>query len=388
MTWPVVKLASVCQIDMGSAPKGDTYVELGEGTPLIAGAADYGVRYPQPKKATTAPTKVCVPGDIIICVRATIGDLNWADKEYCLGRGVAGLRVNKDKLDSKYLWYFILSYESELYRNATGSTFPQINRKVIESISVPLPPLEIQMQIADILEKTDQLRKDCEQIKQELNCLSQSVFIDMFGDPVTNAKAWNVKSLNDISTVQLGKMLSEKSKQGVTPKKYLRNANIRWRTIDFSDLLEMDFTEKEMSKFKLVDGDLLVCEGGEIGRCAIWRSQVSDCYYQKALHRVRVDTSICTPEYLQEYFYWMAQLGGFNTSTNEVTFKHLTAEKIKALLVPLPPKDMQEEYSNIYIKILCEMKENEQMQIELDNEFNSILNQAFTGELQLKEPVM
>ena len=132
--YPSVSLASVCNIDMGSAPKGNTYVKIGKGLPLIAGAADYGEKYPEPKKATFEPTKICEEGDIILCVRATIGDLNWADKEYCLGRGVAGLRPQEDKLSSKYLWYFIQSHEQELRRNSTGSTFPQINRKVIESI--------------------------------------------------------------------------------------------------------------------------------------------------------------------------------------------------------------------------------------------------------------
>ncbi|ODN43032.1 restriction endonuclease subunit S [Piscirickettsia litoralis] len=205
MNCNVVNLSTVCQIDMGSAPKGHTYVEYGKGIPLIAGAADYGDTFPNPKKATVEPTKLCQEGDIIICVRATIGDLNWADKEYCLGRGVAGLRVRDDQLDSKYLWYFISSYENELYRSSTGSTFPQINKKVIESVKIPLPPLKTQKQIAAVLEKADQLRKDCQRMEQELNDLAQSVFIDMFGDPVTNPKGWKTSKFETLGELARGK---------------------------------------------------------------------------------------------------------------------------------------------------------------------------------------
>jgi type I restriction enzyme S subunit len=383
MSWPLVNLSAVCQIDMGSAPKGSTYVELDKGVPLIAGAADYGDVFPRPKKATLEPTKLCEEGDIIICVRATIGDLNWADKEYCLGRGVAGLRVHDKKLDSKYLWYFIASIEDELYRNSTGSTFPQINKKIIEGLQIPLPPLETQKQIAAVLEKADQLRKDCKQMEQELNSLAQSVFIEMFGDPVTNPKCWKTQMLGSISKVQLGKMLSSASKNGINAKKYLRNANVKWRSIEIHDLLEMDFTDKETGKFQLITGDLLVCEGGEIGRCAIWTGQVEDCYYQKALHRVRLNPDLATAEYIQEYFFWMAKLGGLISSTNEVTFKHLTAEKMNKLVVPLPPIEAQRKFKNIYSSIQSELENNTEQMAQTEMGFNSLMQKAFNGELNL-----
>ena len=81
------------EIIMGQAPKGETYNEHGDGLQLIAGAADLGRLSPKPKKWTNAPTKVGKRGDIIVCVRATIGDLNWADASYCYGRGVAAAPI-------------------------------------------------------------------------------------------------------------------------------------------------------------------------------------------------------------------------------------------------------------------------------------------------------
>ena len=96
-------LSAVCDISMGQAPKGDSYNATRSGYPLIAGAGDFGELTPAPKKYTDAPTKLSRPGDLILCIRATIGDRNWSDKEYCLGRGVAGLRAKDADLSQAYL---------------------------------------------------------------------------------------------------------------------------------------------------------------------------------------------------------------------------------------------------------------------------------------------
>lgn len=146
----------------------------------------------------------------------------------------------------------------------------------------------------------------------------------------------------------------------------------------------MDFNDKEIKKFELRDGDLLVCEGGEIGRCAIWRSQLGDCYYQKALHRVRLNNKLTTPEYIQEYFYWMAERGGLSSSVNEVTFKHLTAEKMNKLLVPVPPLKLQEKYTEIYKSIDRKLEDNRELLVELDANFTGLMQKAFCGELKIK----
>ena len=121
--------------------------------PLVAEAGDFGDDFPVPKKCTTRPTKLSKEGDILLCIRATIGDLNWADQEYCLGRGVAGLRTNKNELDSSYLCYWLMSAKRELEKLAKGSTFKQIKREDIASLRIPRFSLHDQRRIATILDK-------------------------------------------------------------------------------------------------------------------------------------------------------------------------------------------------------------------------------------------
>ncbi|WP_171387326.1 restriction endonuclease subunit S [Vibrio cyclitrophicus] len=370
---------------MGSAPKGSTYVELDSGVPLIAGAADYGDVFPRPKKATLEPTKLCKKGDIIICVRATIGDLNWADKEYCLGRGVAGLRVHDEKLDSKYLWYFIASIEDELYRNSTGSTFPQINKKVIESLEIPLPPLETQKQIAAVLEEADQLRKDCQQMEQELNSLAQSVFIDMFGDPVTNPKGWE--------TVPC-KTLCEKITVGVVvqPASYyidsgvpaLRSLNVRENKLSEDKMMyfSKEAHTKQLAKSQIFEGDVLIVRSGQPGRAAVVTKKFDNCNCIDVLI-ARPDASVLESQYLS---FFLNSEGGRKLVLKEErgqVQKHLNVKVLNEALIPYPPIEKQRQFIDVYNILLEEMNNTLLLSEYQDALFNALMQKAFNGELNL-----
>ena len=103
-------------------------------------------------------------------------------------------------------------------------------------------------------------------------------------------QSWPVVELGSVCEIQLGKMLSPKSKMGTRPIPYLRNENVQWSRLELESVSWMDFTETEERKFRLQPGDLLVCEGGEPGRAAIWQGEIERCCYQKAIHRIRPRT--------------------------------------------------------------------------------------------------
>ncbi|MEZ9397980.1 restriction endonuclease subunit S [Vibrio splendidus] len=385
MSWPLVNLSTICQIDMGSAPKGSTYVELDSGVPLIAGAADYGDVFPRPKKATLEPTKLCKKGDIIICVRATIGDLNWADKEYCLGRGVAGLRAHDEKLDSKYLWYFIASIEDELYRNSTGSTFPQINKKVIESLEIPLPPLKNQKQIAAVLEKADQLRKDCQQMEQELNSLVQSVFIDMFGDPVTNSKGWDVGIIGEmLSSANYG--TSEKSSTEKKKFPVLRMNNITYEgNWDFSALKYMDMSKEDENKYLVKSGDILFNRTNSkelVGKTAVYREATSMAY-AGYLVRARCN-ELAHPDYISSFMnskYGKKTLQSMCKSI--VGMANINAKEFQKIKIAKPPVELQEKFAIRVAAIRTKVADVKQQEAEYNLLFNALMQKAFKGELNL-----
>jgi type I restriction enzyme S subunit len=98
---------------------------------------------------------------------------------------------------------------------------------------------------------------------------------------------WAVYTVGDVFDLQLGKMLSKSAKTGLRSYPYLANRNVQWDRVDVSDVELMDFSEFEREKFSLTPGDLLVCEGGDVGRTAIWQGEMDNCYFQKAIHRLR-----------------------------------------------------------------------------------------------------
>ncbi|MGH8273775.1 MAG: restriction endonuclease subunit S [Gammaproteobacteria bacterium] len=142
-------------------------------------------------------------------------------------------------------------------------------------------------------------------------------------------------ALGEIAEIQLGKMLSPKAKSGEgTAFPYLRNQNVQWGHFQLADLASMEFSERERDKFRLRAGDLLVCEGGEPGRCAVWVGQRTDCYYQKALHRVRPYPNKADPEFLSLWIRHQAFVGAFEDQNAKTTIAHLPLVRLEQLLIP------------------------------------------------------
>lgn len=145
-------------------------------------------------------------------------------------------------------------------------------------------------------------------------------------------------ALGEIAEIQLGKMLSPKAKSGEgTAFPYLCNPNVQWGRFQLADLASIEFSEREREKFRLRLGDLLVCEGGEPGRCAVWTEQHADCYYQKALHRVRPYPHKADPEFLSLWIRHQALVGAFEDQNAKTTIAHLPLVRLEQLLIPDVP---------------------------------------------------
>src|SRR6185436_1585821 len=128
----------------------------------------------------------------------------------------------------------------------------------------------------------------------------------------------------------LGKMLDQKQQTGELRRPYLRNANVQWFRFDLRDVLQMDFDDDDRRILRLQPGDLLICEGGEPGRAAVWQGEIEECYFQKALHRARPNRRLATSDYLAWMFWFLVQRGLLSGVTS-ATIAHLTGEKLAVL---------------------------------------------------------
>ena len=150
--WPMVALGECCEVIAGQSPPGNSYNESGTGLPFYQGKADFGERSLNlPRKWTTDPRKFADAGDIVMSVRAPVGPVNKVCEEICIGRGLAAIRANQEKILGDYA-FSILRYMEEEITGTTGATFPSINKREIEAIEIPLPPLDVQREIVAEIE--------------------------------------------------------------------------------------------------------------------------------------------------------------------------------------------------------------------------------------------
>ena len=203
------------------------------------------------------------------------------------------------------------------------------------------------------------------------------MFLEMFGDPVTNPKGWETRAFVEVCDTRLGKMLDAKQQTGEHLRPYLRNSNVQWDRIESTDLEQMDFNEKDRRTFSLKAGDILICEGGDVGRAAIWRNQVTECYFQKAIHRARPNQSLALPEYVMFWLWFMSKNGGFKDHVTSATIAHLTGEKLKEIQMALPPITMQRQFLKVYNSLSVLKTSTNKHQEQADGLFNSVLKRAF-----------
>ncbi|HBC3848177.1 TPA: restriction endonuclease subunit S [Vibrio cholerae] len=150
---------------------------------------------------------------------------------------------------------------------------------------------------------------------------------------------WPEVRLGDYIDSCLGKMLDKKKNKG-TLQPYLGNSNVRWGNFDLNDLAQMKFEDSEHERYSLESGDLVVCEGGEPGRCAIWEGEVEGMKIQKALHRVRPNQYL-NNYYLYYWFLYAGKTGSLEPYFTGTTIKHLTGRALANLPIRIPPLDIQ-----------------------------------------------
>lgn len=260
-----------------------------------------------------------------------------------IDNNVMGIAPKENILRIKYFFYFMKWLKLQEYAEST--TVPSVRKSRLEQVEMEIPSLNIQKEIEQILDRCVILIRLYQKQLQELNDLIRARFVEMFGDVIHNDRKWEYKQFSDITTSRLGKMLDAKHQTGICKYPYLANFNVQWFRFELDNLNEMDFNEKDREEFCLEDGDLLVCEGGEIGRCAVWHNQVRNCFFQKALHRVRCNQNIILPDYLSWWFKYNCENGGFAAIEGaKATISHLTGAKMKMLDVTVPPIGLQEQF--------------------------------------------
>ncbi len=349
-----IRIGDACELLNGFAFKSENYVDSGIRVIRIAnvqkGYIEDNTPAFYPADSEGLDKYMLEENDLLMSLTGNVGRVALLQKDMlpaALNQRVACLRLRTDKISKGYLFHILNSefFEQECIQSSKGVAQKNMSTEWLKEFTIPVYSAEQQKKITAIL---DYLRDIVDKRKQELHSLDELIkarFVEMFGDIIRNDKGWAQYVFSDITTSRLGKMLDAKKQTGKHKYPYLANFNVQWFRFELENLNEMDFSEADQVEFQLKDGDLIVCEGGEIGRCAVWHDEVQPCYFQKALHRVRCNSDVVLPDYLARWFQYNCERGGFASIKGaKATIAHLPGAKLKLLNVTVPPIKLQEQF--------------------------------------------
>ncbi len=389
--WINATLDSLAEVAAGqAAPQGSDYFGS-EGHPFVrAGSLEFLTRggneceleHIHDSAAKSHGLRLFPPNTILFAksgMSATKG-LIYRIKQPCYVVSHLAALVPRDALAPEYLSRWLEAHPPTAL--ISNSAYPSIRLSQVASVSIQLPKdVNEQHRIAAILDKADAILRKRRETIRLLDDFLRSVFLDMFDDPVTNPKGWTIMKFRDLGTSRLGKMLDKGKQLGNCQFPYLANCNVQWGCFDLRDLRTMDFSEDDRKEFELRHGDLLICEGGEVGRSAIWRCQRHGVYFQKALHRVRLDPAISMPEYVMHHMWFMAKYNKFSDLTNSATIAHLTGVQLRELPIPVPPIFLQYRFACIVKAIEKQKEKLHSHAAESETLLSSLQSHAFKGKL-------
>lgn len=193
-------------------------------------------------------------------------------------------------------------------------------------------------------------------------------------------KEWKVDRIDKFFSIQQGKQVSKKNRIGENQRPFLRTRNVFWGRMDLEELDEMNFTSDEVIKFQLKKGDLLVCEGGSVGRSAILNNSLNNCYYQNHLHRVRRLSDDTNPEFACFWLEYGFEYGKiYFGRANETTLSNLSKSRLAELNIPQPPLLEQRKIAYVLNTVQKAIEKQDQL-IKTTTELKKALMQKIFNE--------
>ena len=357
--WRLVRLGDVAEVVMGQSPPGDLVSEwdaqtvYSDGLPFIQGNAEFGAKFPCPVKWCSQPPKASFPGDVLISVRAPVGETNKVHGHLCIGRGLAAVRFKEANQD--FGWHLTNHAKIDLERVAQGSTFSAIGSNELRYLPILLPPLPEQRAIAAVLDSIDDAIERTGAVIAATEELRDSLLHQLLTRGVpgwhtewkeapglgTIPAGWEVVRLGEVAEIQTGKAVNRQSPAGGEVQiPYLSVANVKDGYLDLSEVKTLQVYWGETERYGLKAGDVLFTEGGDadkLGRGTVWREEIPLCIHQNHVFAVRPHSEELMPVFLaffaasrygKKYF-----LGAAKQTTNLAS---INSTQLREMPLPLP----------------------------------------------------
>jgi type I restriction enzyme, S subunit len=277
--WKLAKLSDVTQMVMGQSPPSETYKELGRGLPFLEGKAEITELFPKPTKSCTMPLKIAKQGSVLISVRAPVGDVNLANQDYIIGRGLCSITIADG--DNKFLFYSLLHSKDRIDAKGSGTTFRSINKATLDNFVILLPPTPEQRAIARALRAAQAARearlRELSLERERKAALMEYLFTHGTRGEATKQteigempESWKVAALDEISSIVVPSRNKPKKLGGqylwVAPADITQDCVYIHTSLNS---LTKESAESVKNKLMQKDTVLLCCAGSTIGKTAI-----------------------------------------------------------------------------------------------------------------------
>jgi len=336
--WELVRLSEVIELISGQSPEGQFYNSIGEGLPFYQGKLEFGENYlKEPQTWTSQVTKEAFKNDILMCVRAPVGpvNLNPFDK-ICIGRGLSALRTqNNDKLNQLYLYYF-LKFNQHLITGRSGAIFNSISRNEILSIKIPLPPKEVQEQIAQEMKRIESQEKSgkerINQLKSEIERIVDETF--------QNQNTMHIE-LGKICDIKGGKRVPKGTRFSETKTEYpyIRVTDFKNHSVDLSGLKYItQETFEKISNYTISIHDVYLSIAGTIGLVGTIPTELDGkSLTENAAKIVIKDRQVLDKKFLGYCLSSSFGQAQINERIKQLGVPKLALKRIETIKIPLPP---------------------------------------------------
>ncbi|MEC5186673.1 type I restriction enzyme S subunit [Geobacillus thermodenitrificans] len=390
MSFRYVKLGSLFDITSGGTPsrKNKAYYENGDIPWVKTGDLKnmYLVdadEYITQQALNESSAKLFPKGTVLIAMYgATIGNCSILSINAATNQACAAFKPN-NRIIPEFLYYYLTSIKEKLISLAVGGAQPNISISILRNIEIPLLTINQQERVVSILNKSKELIDKRKAQIEALDQLTQSVFLEMFGDPATNPKKWPMGFIKDLALkTQYG--TSKKASEDTGKYPILRMNNITYQGHwDLTDLKYVDLDEKEVEKYLVHKGELLFNRTNSkelVGKTAVYRFEKPMAF---AGYLVKViPNEKANAEFISAYLnskYGKSIL--FSMAKNIVGMANINAEELKSIKIYIPPKQLQDQFAEIVQKIESQRELFKKGLVELEKNFNSLMQRAFKGEL-------
>lgn len=388
MSWPLVKIKNVAKVITGKTPSTSESKNFGGVIPFITPSELSNDKYIGIPKVTlselgAAKIKLVPEGSVLVCCIGSLGKIGVTKQAVATNQQINTVCFNQNLVMPEYGYYALSRLKPKLQAMAPATTVAIVSKSKFEELEIPLPPLAEQKRIAAILDKADAIRRKRQQAIQLADDFLRAVFLDMFGDPVTNPKGWEVRELSELCIkITDGTHHSPPITKSGIP--YVTAKHLKLTGLEFFNdpwFISEDSHRSIYSRCAPEKFDVLYIKDGATTGLAAINEYDFEFSMLSSLALIKPDKNKIIPEFLCVFLNHPRAKLVITANMAGAAITRLTLAKIKDIQIPLPSLSEQKLFADIYWRVKSVISKNRESKEISNHGFNALSQQAFSGKL-------